>query len=273
MRGLGLPDGLVRVATGRHEGVARHLARRNDAVPIRDGRPRGFGMGDREGRGMGDREGRPYAASSPGCSGVGATLAVAHAGLPDGLVRVATGRREGVARHLVRRNDPVPDSGWATARVAGWATARVAPTRASSPGCSGVGATLAVAHAGLPDGLVRVATGRREGVARHLARRNDAVPDSGWATARVAGWATARVAPTRPRRRVVLVSGRPLRSPMPVFPTASFGSPRDAARAWHATSCEGTTPCRIRDGRPRGSRDGRPRGSPLRGRRRRAEHP
>ena len=60
-------------------------------------------------------------------------------------------------------------------------------------------------------------------------------------------------------------SGRPLRSPMPVFPTASFGSPRDAARAWHATSREGTTPCRIRDGRPRGSRDGRPRGSPLRG--------
>ena len=31
---------------------------------------------------------------------LGATLVVAHAGFPDGLVRVGTGRRKGVARHL-----------------------------------------------------------------------------------------------------------------------------------------------------------------------------
>ena len=48
------PDGLVRVGTGRHKGVARHLVRRERSRA-------GFGMGDRKGRGMGDRKGRPYA--------------------------------------------------------------------------------------------------------------------------------------------------------------------------------------------------------------------
>ena len=172
----------------------------------------------------------PTGASSPSCSGVGATLVVAHGRrlssptlvvahacrrpryrarrarrrpcrFPDGLVWVGTGRRKGVARHLVRRKrsragfgmgDRAPSgrdrvAGWATARVAGWATARVAPTGASSPSCSGVGATLVVAHAcrrpryrarrarrrpcRFPDGLVWVGTGRRKGVARHLVRR------------------------------------------------------------------------------------------------------
>ena len=66
-------------------------------------------------------------------------------------------------------NEAVLDSGWATARVA--------PTRASSPSCSGcrgdaiAPAGRAVAHAGFPDGLVRVGTGRRKGVARHRVRR------------------------------------------------------------------------------------------------------
>ena len=65
------------------------------------------------------------------------------------------------------------------------------------------------------------------------------------------GWATARVAPTRASspscclrrlhacRRPRLSSPPCLSSPMPVFPMASFGSARDATRAWDATSGEG----------------------------------
>ena len=57
---------------------------------------------------------------------------------------------------------------------------RVAPTWASSPICSGVGATLVVAHAGCPDGLVRVGTGRHKGVpygrVRRASRRSEAKP-------------------------------------------------------------------------------------------------
>ena len=77
---------------------------------------------------------------------------------PDGLVRVGTRCRKGVGRHLVRRQrsragfemgDRAPSG---RDRVAGWATARVAPTRASSPSCWRVGATLVVAHAIAPAG-------------------------------------------------------------------------------------------------------------------------
>ena len=133
---------------------------------------------------------------------VGATLVVAHAcgrpcRFPDGLVRVGTGRRKGVGRHLARRKrsragfemgDRAP---FGRDRVGEWATARVAPTRASSPSCSG--------------------------------RRSDAIAPVG---------------------RAVAHAG---------FPMASFGSVRDAARVWDATSYEGTKPCWIRDGRPQGS--------------------
>ena len=162
---------------------------------------------------MGDREGRPYAGLVAELFGRRGDACRRPCRFPDGLVRVGTGRRKGVARHLARRKrsragfemgDRAPCG---RDRVAGWATARVAPTRASSPSCSGVGATLVVAHAG--------------------------------------------------------------------FPMASFGSVRDAARAWHATSHEGNEAVldsRWATARPAGaigSRDGRPRGSPLRGPRRR----
>ena len=65
-------------------------------------------------------------------------------------------------------NEAVLDSGWATARVA--------PTRASAPGCSVQGRRYRARRARrrpcrFPDGLVRVGTGRRKGVARHLVRR------------------------------------------------------------------------------------------------------
>ena len=101
-------------------------------------------------------------------------------------------------------------AGWATARVAGWATARVAPTRASSPSCSGVGATLVVAHACRRPMLV---------VAHAIAPAGRAVAHAG-------------------------------------FPgMASFGSVRDATRAWDATSHEGNE-CRAGFGM--GDREGRP---------------
>ena len=108
----------------------------------------------------------------------------------DGLVRVGTGRRKGAGRHLARRErsragfemgDHAPAG---RDRVAGWATARVAPTNL------------------VADGLVRVGTGRRKDVGRHLARRErsragfemgDRAPAG---RDGVAGWASARVAPT-----------------------------------------------------------------------------
>ena len=151
----------------------------------------------------------PTRASSPSCSGVGATLVVAHAGLPMasfGSVRDAARAWDVIS---YEGNEAVLDSGWGDRapcgrnRVAGWATARVAPTRASSPSCSGVGATLAVAHAGLPMasfGSVRDAARAWDVISYE---GNEAVLDSGWGDRapcgrdRVAGWATARVAPTR----------------------------------------------------------------------------
>ena len=54
------------------------------------------------------------------------------------------------------------------------------------------------------------------------------------------------------------------------YPMASFGSVRDAARAWYATSYEGNEAvldsgwATARPSGAIGSRDGRPRGSPLR---------
>ena len=69
------------------------------------------------------------------------------------------------------------------------------------------------------------------------AKDNEAVPDSGWATARPAGAIGSRDG--RPR-------GSPLRGPRrrgvvahAGFPMAPFGSGWDAARAWDAASREG----------------------------------
>ena len=71
------------------------------------------------GLGMGDREGRPYAGLVAELfRAVGATLVVAHAGFPMALfgsVRDAA-RAWDATSHV--RNEAVPDSGWATARVA-----------------------------------------------------------------------------------------------------------------------------------------------------------
>ena len=102
-----------------------------------------------------------------------------------------------------------------------------------------------------------VGTGRRKGVGRHLVRTNEAVLDSGWATARVAPTRASSPGCSGRRYRARRARRRPCR-----FPDGLVGSVRDAARAWDATSCERTKPCWIRDGRPRGS--------PLRGPRRRA---
>ena len=241
------PDGLVWVGTGRHKGVGRHLVRRKRSragfgmgdregrgmgdregrgMGDREGRGRGDregrgmgdregrgmgdregrgmgdregrGMGDREGRGMGDREGRPYAGlvAEP-CSGVGATLVVAHAiapagravapcRFPDGLVGSVRDATRVWDATSYEGNEAVLDSGWATARVAGWATARVAPTRASSPSCSGRRGDACrrprlSSPMPFPDGLVWVGTGRHEGVgrysrARRASRRSEAKP-------------------------------------------------------------------------------------------------
>ena len=205
---------------------------------------------------MGDRKGRPYAASSRSSSGRGDAIApkgraVAHAGFPMvsfGLVRDATRAWDGSSWE---GNEAVSDSGWATARVA--------PTRVSSPSCSGCGGDACrrprlSSHAGFP--MVSF------GSARDAARAwdgsswegNEAVPDS--------GWATARVAPTRPRRGAVRVGATLSRpkgapSPMPVLRWLRLG--RHGTPQGRGTAPRGkeTKRCRIRDGRPRGS--------PLRG--------
>ena len=196
-------------------------------------------------------------------------------------------------------NEAVLDSGWATARVAGWATARVAPTRASSPSCSGVGATLVVAHAIAPAGrAVAHAVSRRPRSGRHGTPQGRGTPPRTKETkpcwirdGRPRGPRDGRPrgSPLRgPRRRVVRGQGRPLSSPTLSRPQGSpspmpvsrrprsgrYGTPQ--GRGTPPRTKE-TRPCWIRegrprgsrDGRPRGSRDGRPRGSPLRGARRR----
>ena len=160
---------------------------------------------------MGDREGRPYAglvAGLFGCRGDACrrprlsspTLVVAHAIAPAGRAVAHAGfpmASFGSVRDATRAWDATSYEGNEAVLDSGWATARVAPTRASWPGCSGVGATLVVAHAcrrprlssptlvvahacrrpryrarrarrrprRFPDGLVRVGTGR------HLVRR------------------------------------------------------------------------------------------------------
>ena len=163
-------------------------AKATEPCRIRDGRPRG----SRDGRPRGSRDGRPQGP-------------IARYG-PSGWAR---DRVAGWATARV--------AGWATARVAGWATARVAPTGLVA-GLFGRRGDACRRPCRFADGLVRVGTGRRKGVARRLARRQrsragfgmgDGAPFgrdrvagwatarvAGWATARVAGWATARVAPT-----------------------------------------------------------------------------
>ena len=185
------PEGLVWVGTGRRKGV--------ETKPcwIRDGHGR-----DRV-AGWATARVAPTRASSPSCWRVGATLVVAHAiRFPDvGGTPRATRRRKR-SRAGFEMGDRAPCG---RDRVAGWATARVAPTRASSPSCWRVGATLVVAHAIAPagcEGLVWVGTGRQrawhatayEGNEAVRIRDGDRAPSG---RDRVAGWATARVAPTR----------------------------------------------------------------------------
>ena len=145
----------------------------------------------------------PTRASSPGCSGVGATLSRPQ-GAPSPMPvsrwprSGRYGSRKGVARHFVRRKRSRAGFGMGDRE----GRPRVAPTRASSPGCSGVGATLVVAHAcrrpryrarrarrrsrRLPDGFVWVGTGAARAWHATSYEGNEAVLDSGWATARVA---------------------------------------------------------------------------------------
>ena len=204
-------------------------------------------MGDREGRGMGDREGRPYAGLVAGLFGCRGDACRRPCRFPHGLVWVGTDAARAWHATSYEGNEAVLDSGWATARVAGWATARVAPTRASSPGCSGVGATLVVAHARFPDGLVRVGTDATRAWNATSYEGNEAVLDSGWATARVAGWATARVAgwatarvaPTRASSPGCSGVGATLVVAHARFPDGLVRVGTGAARAWHATSYEG----------------------------------
>ena len=210
----------------------------------------GFGMGDRAPSGRDRVAGWATARVAP-------TRPRRPCRFPDGLVRVGTGRHEGVGRHLARRQRSRAGFGMGDRapsgrdRVAGWATARVAPTRPRRP-CR------------FPDGLVRVGTGRHEGVGRHLARRQRSRAGFGMATARPPGAIGSRDG--RPR-------GSPLRGPRRPcrFPDGLVRVGTDATRAWDATSHEGNeavldSACAT--ARPPGaigSRDGRPRGSPLRG--------
>ena len=81
---------------------------------------------------------------------VGATLVVAHAIAPAGRAVAHAGfpmASFGSVRDATRAWDATSYEGNEAVLDSGWATARVAPTRASWPGCSGVGATLVVAHA------------------------------------------------------------------------------------------------------------------------------
>ena len=213
------------------------------------------------------------------------TLVVAHAiapagrrrrpcRFPDGLVRVGTGRRKGVGRHLARRKRSRAGFGMGDRapcgrdRVAGWATTRVAPTRASSPSCSGVGRRLSS-----PMPVSRWPRSGRYGTpqGRGTPPRTKETKPCWIRDGRPQG------SPLRgPRRRVVRGVGATLVVAHAGFPMASFGSVRDAARAWDATSYEGNEAvldsgwATARPAGAIGSRDGRPRGSPLRGPRRRA---
>ena len=132
---------------------------------IRDGRPQGSPQG---GSGMGDRkglvDGRPSCSGRRGDAIAPAGRAVAHAGFPMASFGSAPDATRAWDATSHEGNEAVLDSrwatarvvGWATARVVGWATARVAPTRASSPICSGrrgdaiAPAGRAVAHVGFP---------------------------------------------------------------------------------------------------------------------------
>ena len=216
----------------------------------RDGTPQGRGTPPRTKETKpwrirkGDREGRPYAGLVAGLFWCKGDPCGRPCRFPDGLVRAGTGRRKGVARHLVRRKRSRGGFGRATARVA--------PTRASSPGCSGVGATLVVAHAGFPDGLVRVGTGRRKGVARHLVRRKRSL--GGF------GRATARVAPTRASSPgcsgVGATLSRPQGAPSPMPVSRWPRSGRDGTPQGRGTPprTKETKPWRIREGRRRALR-------------------
>ena len=213
---------------------------------------------------MGDREGRPYAglvAELFGCRGDACRRPRYRARrarrrpcrFPDGLVRVGTGRRKGVARHLVRRKRSRAGFGMGDREGRPYAG-----LVAELFGCRGdaiAPAGRAVAHAGFP--MASFGSVRDAARAWHATsyEGNEAVPDSGWATARVAP--TRAWSPSCSGVGATLSRPQGAPSPMPVsrWPRSGrYGTPQ--GRGTPPRTKE-TKPCRIRDGRPRGS--------PLRG--------
>ena len=137
-------------------GSVRDATRAWDAHLVRS-------KGSRAGFGMGDREGRPYAglvAELFGCRGDACRRPCRFPTASFGSARDAT-----------RAWHATSYEGYEAVLDSGWATARVAPTRASSPSCSGRRGDACRRPCRIPDGLVWVGTGRRKGVARHLVRR------------------------------------------------------------------------------------------------------
>ena len=202
---------------------------------------------------MGDREGRPYAGLVAELLGRRGDPCGRPCRFPDGIVRVGTGRRKDVGRHLARRKRSRAGFGMGDGAPCG--RDRVAPTRASSPSCSGVGATLAVAHAGFPMASF--------GSARDAARAwdatshegNEAVPDFDMGDREGRPYAGLVAEPFGRRGDPC---GRPCRFPDGLVRVGT-GRRKDVGR--HLA----------RRKRSRaGFRHGRPRGSPLRGPRRRA---
>ena len=135
-------------STGRRQGVGGHLVRRKRS---------------RAGFGMGDREGRPYAglvAEPFGCRGDACRRPCRFPMASFGSVREAARAWDATSHEgtSYEGNDAVLDSRWATARVA--------PTRASSPSCSGRRGEAIAPVPSMPDsdGLVWVGTGRHKGV-------------------------------------------------------------------------------------------------------------
>ena len=175
----------------------------------------------------------------------------------------------GSVRDAARAWDATSYEGNEAVLDSGWATARVAPTRASSPHCSGRRGD---------------ACRRPCRVSRRPRSGRYGTPQGRGTPPRMKGtkpcWirdGRPRGSPLRgPRRRAVRGVGATLVVAHAGFPMASFGSVRDAARAWDATSYEGNEAvldsgwATARPPGAIGSRDGRPRGSPLRGPRRRA---
>ena len=183
----------------------------------------------------------PTRASSPSCSRRGDACRRPW-WFPDGLVRVGT--------DAARARDATAYEGRSRAGF-GMGDREGRPYAGSSPSCSRRGDACRRPW-WFADGLVRVGTDAARAWDATSYEGNEAVLDS--------GWATARVAPTRASSPSCSRRGDACRRPW-WFPDGLVRVGTDAARARDATSYEGTKPCWIRDGRPRGS--------PLRGPRRR----